>query len=222
MGVRNLMRAAFVGAGAVTLASSPATAQLVTFSTSGAFADGPCTGSYCAFGGLVLEWSGVNLSSWLPPSDVLLGDFVATCYSAHQLNRTPCDPSGFSGFSFTLTISQNGPTPGSGSLSGGLGWNPNTGILSWTPDQGSVTIGGVTYGLTEDGTNCPVTDAGCINISTPHVNYVPTYTDVKDDLTTGGVATNDVTTTPEPATVALMATGMVGLVPLVRRRRKKN
>jgi hypothetical protein len=29
-----------------------------------------------------------------------------------------------------------------------------------------------------------------------------------------------VTTTPEPSTVALMATGMFGLIPVIRRRRK--
>jgi MYXO-CTERM domain-containing protein len=40
----------------------------------------------------------------------------------------------------------------------------------------------------------------------------PSTTLVKDDI--------DVTSTAEPATVALMATGLVGLVPLIRRRRK--
>ena len=55
-----------------------------------------------------------------------------------------------------------------------------------------------------------MTDKGCINISGPNVNFVPSFTDVRDD----------VTTTPEPATLALMATGLVGLVPFARRRRK--
>ena len=39
----------------------------------------------------------------------------------------------------------------------------------------------------------------------------------------GGAPVNtlaDVTTTPEPATVALMATGLLGLIPVIRRRRR--
>jgi hypothetical protein len=205
MGIRNLARATMVGAAALTLASSPATSQVVTFSTSGTFSQGSCGASLCAFGGYVLQWSGMSQASWTPPSDVVLGEFVMSCWSA------PCAGGNIiSGSTFMLTIAQSGPNAGVGSISGGLGWNPDSGLLSWTPDQSSVTIGGVTYGLDEGGTGCPVTDRGCINISTPNANFAPSFTDVKDD----------VTTTPEPATVALMATGLVGLVPLARRRRK--
>ena len=187
MGIRNFARATFVGAAALTLASVPARSQVVTFSTSGTFSHGSCGPALCAFGGYVLQWSGVSQQQWTPPSDVVLGDFVMTCYSA------PCAPGNIiSGSTFMLTITQTGPTGGVGSISGGLGWNPATGELSWTPDQGSVTIGGVTYGLDETGVDCPVADKGCINLNSPHVNFVPTLTDVKDD----------VTTTPEPATVA--------------------
>jgi len=39
-------------------------------------------------------------------------------------------------------------------------------------------------------------------------------------LTTGGAA--DVTTNPEPATLALMATGLFGLIPVVARRRRSH
>jgi PEP-CTERM motif-containing protein len=205
MGIRNLARAAMVGAAAVTLASSSATSQIVTFSTSGTFGGGSCGASFCSFGGYVLQWSGVNQQSWLPPSDVTLGDFVLNCYGGQ------CSAANIlSGSTFMLTIAQSGPSAGVGSISGALGWNASSGLLSWTPSQNSVTIGGITYGLTEDGVGCPVGNQACINISTPHLNFVPSFTDVKDD----------VTATPEPATVGLMATGLVGLVPFARRRRK--
>jgi len=204
MGVRGLARSAIVSAAAIVLASSPARAQLVTFSTSGSFGGGSCAASFCSFGGFVLEWSGVNAAAWLPPADVTLGDFKLTCYLG------PCDGSSINGASnFVLTISQNGPTSGSGSISGALGWNGGSGTLSWTPNQSGVTIGGTTYSLTETGTGCAVVNTECINIGLPNGINTPAFTDVKDD----------VTTTPEPAAVALMATGIVGLIPIARRRR---
>ena len=203
MGIRNLACAAIVGAAAVTLASSPATSQVVTFSTSGTFGGG-CSPWGCSFGGYMLQWSGISQGSWAPPSEVVLGNFSMTCYTSS------CSAANIiAGSTFMLTITQTGPNAGVGSISGALGWNAESGLLSWTPNQGNVTIGGVTYGLTEDGVGCPTGAQGCINISTP-TGFFPALTNVKDD----------VTTTPEPATIAFMATGLVGLVPFARRRRK--
>jgi hypothetical protein len=205
MGIRNLARAAMVGAAAVALASTPTRAQVVTFSTSGAFSGGSCGPSLCTFGGYVLMWSGVSQATWTLPGEPVLGDFETMCV----LSGCP-DGSILSGSTFMLTIAQSGPTAGVGAISGSLGWNPNSGLVSWMPNQSSVTIGGVTYGLTENGVDCPLVGKGCINISNSNAPYVPSFTEVQDD----------VTTTPEPATMALMATGLVGLIPFARRRRK--
>jgi len=202
MGIRNLACAAIVGAAAITVAPSSASSQVVTFSTSGTFGNG-CAPFACSFGGYVLQWSGITQGSWAPPSDVVLGNFTMTCFSSS------CSAANIiAGSTFMLTITQTGPNAGTGSITGALGWNAQSGLFSWTPNQESVTIGGVTYGLTENGTGCP-SNSGCINISTP-TGMSPSVTSVRDDITT----------TPEPATVAFMATGLVGLVPIARRRRK--
>ncbi len=205
MGVRNLARAALIGTAAITLASSPSAAQLVTFSSFGSFSGGSCNALSCTFGGYVLTFSGVLNTAWTPPNDVTLGDFAVTCYSSS------CDGGDIlSGSTFMLTILQNGPTFGLGSISGSLGWDASSNTLSWTPDQGSVTIGSTTYNLGEGGSGCAVPGTQCIDINTPNVNFVPTFTNVTDP----------VTSTPEPATIALTATGLAGLIPLARRRRK--
>jgi PEP-CTERM motif len=204
MRVRNLARAVMIGTAAVSLASSPSSAQLVTFSTSGTFSQGSCGPSLCVFGGYVLTFLGESNVQWQQPSDVTLGDFAAVCFSA------PCFGGNLiTGSTFMLTINQSGPTSGSGSISGLLGWDSSTNTLSWNPNTSSVTIGGTTYSLQEDNIGC-ASQSPCIDLNTPHVNGIPLFTDIKDP----------VTATPEPATVALMATGLVGLIPVARRRRK--
>lgn len=207
MGARKAAWSALIGIAVLGAASAPAAAQSVTFSTSGAFGGASCGPTLCAFGNYVLRYISVGSTSWTPPGEVSLGQFGVTCLYA------PCDGSAIlAGSTFMLTVTQTAGAPtGSASFTGSLGWNSTTSTLSWVPTQGSVTIGGVTYALNEDATGCAGNAAQCVNIgATPNVNYVPTFTDVRDD----------VTTTPEPATVALMATGLVGLIPVARRRRR--
>jgi hypothetical protein len=204
------MRVVVINAVAAALAATPAAGQAVTFSTSGAFTGSQCAPSFCAFGGFTLQWTGVNGAAWLPPADIVLGSFKVNCISVSCGSESI-----LGGTTFMLTISQSGPTPGSGSfngtLSGFLGWDPSSSNLFWTPNQGSVTIGGVTYGLDQTDVGCPVANTQCIKLNAPSPDQNPSFTEVHDD----------VTSTPEPATLGLMATGFLGLIPLARRRHRK-
>lgn len=211
MGVRNLALAALIGAAAVGMAPKASSSQTVTFSTSGTFGNSSCATSFCFFNGYVLTFTGESNATWNQTGDVTLGDFSAVCYF-NCLGQNV-----ISGSTFMLTINQSGPTSGSGSISGLLGWDPTTNSLSWTPGANSVTIGGVTYTLDEGSLGCASTNAQCVNIGTPHTLNSPEFTPVTDAVTPG-----DVTTTPEPATIALMATGFVGMIPLARRRRRNS
>ena len=216
MGVRNLAFAALVGAAAVTMAPRASSAQTVTFSTNGTFGNGLCDPSFCFFGGYLLTFSGETNTTWNQLDNVTLGDFNVVCFFSCAGQNI------VSGSTFLLTINQSGPNPGTGSISGLLGWDPTTSSLSWTPNSNSVTIGGTTYALDEGTTGCAYANTQCVNIDSPHTLNDPQSTDITDDIIPGAPGSPDTTTTPEPATIALMATGFVGMIPLARRRRRKN
>jgi hypothetical protein len=117
------------------------------------------------------------------------------------------------GVTFTLTINQTSPSAGTGAfagtVSGSLAFNPSFSSLIWTPSPSSLTLG--LAGLT--GTYAIVLDnTGNFNIEAPTTGSNPNQTVVKALITTP-------TTVPEPSTVALTATGLLGLIPVIRRRR---
>jgi PEP-CTERM motif-containing protein len=203
MQVRGIARATLIGAAAVTLGSLPAAAQVVTFSTTGSFSGGGCTTTSCAFDGFTMSFSPVGSDSFLSGSLVDLGSFVTQCVSC-----TPGVMQAFpSGVIFTLTVIQTAPSGGTGSfvgsVSGSVAFNPSFSSLIWMPSPNTLGIGLTTYRIVVDNT-------GNFNIEAPVGTVNPNATVVKAF----------VTATPEPSTVALMATGMVGLIPVVRRRRK--
>jgi len=210
MGIRNLARAALIGTAAAALGAIPAAAQTVTFSTSGFFGGGSCgvsPSTSCSFGGFTLTFNGAPSISYGAPTNVDLGSFSVLC------GTPPCGNavSILGGSTFTLTINQTVPSVGGnqfvGSVVGTLSWNPAGSTLFWEPTSGSLGIPPVTYALIE-------TDAGGgtlgINISTAAIGANPNPTSVKAAIVA----------TPEPATLALMATGLIALVPLARRRRQ--
>jgi hypothetical protein len=187
------------------LASSPANAQL-TFSTSGMFSGTGCTLVQCNFGGFTLGYSGMSSTSYIAPSLVDLGSFFTQATgSTLPLTSIPA------GVTFMLTISQTGPSVGSanvsGTVSGALAYNPSGSSLVFTPTSSTVNIGEASYALVTDNT-------GNINIAAPTVGNNPNPTIIKANAT--------VSTVPEPATVALMGTGLLGLVGVGSLRRRRN
>src|SRR5205085_10237905 len=115
------------------------------------------------------------------------------------------------GVIFTLTVNQSSPSSQSGdfgstgAVSGTIAFSPASGALIWTPTTTSLTLGVVTYQLVID-------NSGNIGIvlPTPADGQNPNQTSLKANLTV----------TPEPSTVALMAAGMLALIPIIRRRKR--
>ena len=213
MGVRGLARAVLAGTVAIALGSLPVAAQTVTYQTSGAFSGGGCTTLSCTFGGFTLTYqNSAIVTAVAPVGNVDMGSFFLACTGCSAAT-TASFPGGVT---FTLTVNQTTPTVQSGNFgttgpvtaTGTIMFNPASGALTWTPNTTSLTLGDVTYQLVTDNT-------GKIGIVLPTANAGenPNQTSIKANLS--------VTTTPEPSTVALMATGMFGLIPVIRRRRKE-
>jgi hypothetical protein len=204
MGVRGLARAVLVGAATVALGTLPAAAQNVTFSTTGLLTGGTCVANSCTVGAFTLTFVNAGSNLYGAPTNVDLGSFSTTC--AGCTVGGPVLTSAFSGITFTLQINQTTPSAGTGSytgtVSGTLGYNPITSSLVWIPATSVITIDGVTYALIVDNT-------GNIVINAPTTDQTPNLTAVKAHISA----------VPEPSTVALMATGLFGLIPVVRRRR---
>lgn len=214
--VRKLARAVVISAAAVALPSLPATAQVVTFSTSGAFSGAGCTASSCTFGGFTLAYTGVPSTSWLAPTNVFLGSFTTSC-NACTAGTSAAIPVGTT---FTLTVTQTAPITGTtsfkGSLGGALNWNPSGSSLVWTPSSASTQI---TNGPTDIETYAMIEqDQGAgpfgIVILSPTVANNPNATGVKANIA------EQLTTIPEPATLVLTAIGLTALIPVGRRHRR--
>lgn len=206
--MRTFTKAVLFSAAAMAMGAAPVLAQTVTFSTSGAFSGGGAgcsSGATCSFGSYTLSFVGAPSVAYGAPTLVDLGSFSATCTTAPAVScpSTPIP----AGATFTLTITQTTPSGGSntfvGSVTGSFQFDPTQSSMKWTPNSSSLSIGVVTYALVVDQT-------GNINIVAPSPNVNPNTTLVKANISA----------VPEPSSIALMATGIFGLVPLVRRRRR--
>lgn len=198
---------AAIGA-AMVLSAASADAQLIRFTTVGAFSGGGCevidlqaTYASCqANGGITLRYTF--------GAEQVLDTFGNAQFGAFTTEGA--GPSTFADVLFTMTINQSSPTPGMSNvdaqvtgtvaaIQGGLNWGP----VSPT----SFSIGAVDYVISTDA----LTNG--VRIDPPNQGGA-----VGNPQTVRGFVSTSVV--PEPGTYALMLAGLAGIAVMARGRRR--
>lgn len=203
-------------AGAVLAA--PVSAQGTSYTTQGYFSGGgptcttvpgfnPLLTPPTAPSGATCSGSGFSLV-YTPATAVNIGDGSITSLGQFTLTGTGQAVAPPATVLFTIAISQTSPTVGVGTtrgyITGSVHTSPsNFSDLIWTPNQ-FVNINSSIYRLIFDN----VGPAANIGLGIPINN-------------TRGIDAQ-ITTTPEPASMALLATGLLGVFGVARRRRESN